>query len=234
MQWRAVAWRRGQGYPRALSPHCNTGGHRVRPPHTAARLVLSRPPDRSHLGHHHAPAWPTHKPARRHGDANGRGHATARVPALHPSRPHADTHADAHAEARNSDARAADLDALANVTSRAHKSAMLSMLHSRDQQAVRRFVHLPESHLPHAAGVRVLLCIRPDARRGDLRGRPDRGAGRVAMPIRDPRSLEEANRDDRSEEVGRLRREGEELEGEMVVAEAWGVVVRMQLTRAEH
>lgn len=54
------------------------------------------------------------------------------------------------------------------------------------------------------------------------------------MPIRDPRSLEEANRDDRSEEVGRLRREGEELEGEMVVAEAWGVVVRMQLTRAEH
>jgi len=37
------------------------------------------------------------------------------------------------------------------------------------------------------------------------------------MPIRDERSLEEA---------ARLLREGEELEGEMVVAEAWGVARR--------
>lgn len=42
------------------------------------------------------------------------------------------------------------------------------------------------------------------------------------MPIRDERSLEEASRDDRTEGVGRLLREREELEGEMVVAEAWG------------
>jgi len=49
------------------------------------------------------------------------------------------------------------------------------------------------------------------------------------MPIRDERTLFEATHDDQPPtdwaEVARRRREAERLEGEMVVAEAWGVVV---------
>ena len=59
------------------------------------------------------------------------------------------------------------------------------------------------------------------------------GLPSCAMPIRDPRSLAEANWDDRPQDADELLREGEELEEEAVVAEAWGVVVRMALTRPD-
>lgn len=46
------------------------------------------------------------------------------------------------------------------------------------------------------------------------------------MPLRDPRSLAEANWDDRPQDADELLREAERLEEEAVVAEACGVVVR--------
>lgn len=67
----------------------------------------------------------------------------------------------AHADAGAADGATAHSDQHgATADRRADEAAVLSLLHARSEQAVRRLVHLAEPELQHATGVCVLLRVR--------------------------------------------------------------------------